>query len=118
MHQRAGGARGARLSTGMAAAGWGAGRRREPRSSGGATPGEKAQGPGPWSARLPLLPLLGLACLLYSGDGLCNRPGGELRGGAFPSLFHPSRASSEGPPSLVFHWLGEAPFFPARLLIG
>ena len=119
MHQPAGGARGARLSAGMATVGWEAGRRREPPRPGWATPGEEAQGPGlmerrdttastPWPSLFTI----------YSSDGLCNRPGEELRGGAFPSLFHPSRAPPESPPSLVFHWLGEAPFFPSRLLIG
>lgn len=43
--------------------------------------------------------------------------GAEGRGLSL-SLFHPSRAAQEGPPSLVFHWLGETPFFPSRLLIG
>lgn len=82
-------------------------------------PGEEAPGPGrterratPASTPWPSL------FTIYSSRCLCNPPGGELRGGAFPSLFHPPRAPLEGPPSLVFHWLGETPFFPSRFSTG
>lgn len=97
---------GARLSVGMADAGPGAGRRGE---------GRRRLGPQNAGPRRP--PLLGLACLLSIPALACATSLERSGGRGLPAL-HPPRAPPEGPPSLVFHWLGWTPCFPPRSLIG
>lgn len=109
MHQRAGrDARGAPVSR-DGGRGLGAGTNRRGRE--GRRQERRSRGSGPRKAGLPLPPLVGLACLLSTPAtaGATGRERGPEGRGLF--LCPLPRAPPEDPPSLVFHWLGEIPFF-------